>query len=237
MSEVTATRRRRRAATDEGPPEPVMRSVVNRTHAAMGATFEKRGAWTVPAVYGSSDHEVAALSTSLGFADVSARGKIHLSGAVEPLVRSLAGRTIDPLVTAPVRSGGLVARLGRDWALALLAPSKESEVMRTLEPMENGAAMATDVTSALSAFLVAGPRLGELLARTLTIDSADLASGRCVATTWARIPTILVMRDLPQPAIELYVGSDHGRYAWETLRSLAGTPVGWRAIESWGWRQ
>jgi glycine cleavage system aminomethyltransferase T len=190
----------------------------------------------VPALYGSGDREVAALNDSLGFADISARGKIHLSGAVDPLVRSLAGASIDPLATAPIKSGGLVACLGRDWALALLAPSSEDGAMRALVRMENDGAMATDVTSAISAFLVAGPRLDELLARTLTIDPADLAPGRCVAATWARIPTVLVMRDLPQPAVEIYVGSDHGRYAWETLRSLAGTPVGWRAIESWGWR-
>jgi hypothetical protein len=92
------------------------------------------------------------------------------------------------------------------------------------------------VTSALSGFLVAGPRLEDLLTRTLTIDLADLVPGRCLAATWARIPAVLVMRKLPQPAMELYVGSDHGRYAWETLCDLAGTPVGWRAIESWGWR-
>jgi glycine cleavage system aminomethyltransferase T len=213
-----------------------MRSVVNRLHAAMHATFETRGAWTVPALYGSGDQEVAALNDSLGFADISARGKIHLSGAVDMLVRSLAGVSIEPLSTAPIKSGGLVARLGRDWALALLAPSSEADVMRGLEPMDSGAAMATDVTSGLSAFLVAGPRLDDLLARTLTIDIADLAPGRCMAATWARIPAVLVMRKLPRPAMELYVGSDHGRYAWETLRGLAGTPVGWRAIESWGWR-
>jgi glycine cleavage system aminomethyltransferase T len=236
MSEATAARRRRRSATDDLAHEPVMRSVVNRMHTAMRATFEKRGAWTVPAIYGSGDQEVAALNDSLGFADISARGKIHLSGAVEPLVRSLAGASIEPLSTAAIKSGGLVARIGRDWALALLAPSSEADVMRALEPMDSGGAMATDVTSALSAFLVAGPRLDDLLARTLTIDIAELAPGRCVAATWARIPAVLVMRELPQPALELYVGSDHGRYAWETLRGLAGTPVGWRAIESWGWR-
>ena len=199
MSEVTAARRRRRSATDDLPPEPVMRSVVNRTHAAMRATFESRGAWTVPALYGSGDQEVAALNDSLGFADISARGKIHLSGAVDPLVRSLAGVLIEPLSTAPIKSGGLVARLGRDWALALLAPSSEADAMRAVKQMDGGAAMATDVTSALSAFLIAGPRLDDLLARTLTIDVADLAPGRCIAATWARIPAVLVMRELHRP--------------------------------------
>ncbi len=235
MSEVT-TARRRRAAADAGPPEPIMRSVVNRVHAAMGATFERRGAWAVPAHYTSPDQEAAALGSSLGFADISARGKIHLSGVVDPLVRSLVGASIEPLATAQIPTGGLVARLGRDWALAVLPPSSEASAMSKVAPMDSGAVMATDVTSALSTFLVGGPRLDDLLARTLTLDTSHLKPGRCLAATWAKIPAVLLIRDLPQPAVELYVGSDHGRYAWETLRGRAGTPVGWRALESWGWR-
>src|SRR4029077_16831933 len=102
MSETTTARRRRRSAADDLPPQPVMRSVVNRLHAAMHATFETRGAWTVPALYGSGDREIAALNDSLGFADISARGKTPLSGAVAPLVRSMAGLPVEPLATAPI---------------------------------------------------------------------------------------------------------------------------------------
>lgn len=220
----------------DGPREPDMRSVVHRKNAAIGAAFEKRGAWSVPALYGSVDQEVAALSTMLGFADISARGKLHLSGVVDEYMRTLTGGTLDPLRTAPIPSGGMVARIARDWALALLAPSAEGEVMRTLEQGQSDGAMATDVTGALSGFLVAGPRLDDFLARTVTIDLADLQPGRCASASWARIPATLVMKDLSEPAIEIYVSSDFGRYAWEVLQRLAGTPVGWRALEAWGWK-
>jgi len=57
-----------------------------------------------------------------------------------------------------------------------------------------------------------------------------------VAASWARIPAILVMKDLQEPAAEIYASSDYGRYAWGVLQSLAGTPVGWRALEAWGWK-
>jgi len=87
---------------DKGPNEPVMRSVVHRKHAALGATFERRRAWSVPVVYGSGDDEIAALRSTLGFADISARGKLHLGGAVDDHIRSLTGAAIDPLHTAPV---------------------------------------------------------------------------------------------------------------------------------------
>jgi glycine cleavage system T protein (aminomethyltransferase) len=216
--------------------EPVMRSVAHRRHAALGATFERRGAWAVPARYESLELETEALRTALGFADVSARGKVHLSGEVGALARALTGSDPDPLRTASIESGGLLARIARDWALALVAPSAEGEVLGALEAEQSDAAMITDLTSALSAFVVAGPRLEDFLARTVNLDLAGLRPGRCVAATWARIPTVLVIRELAEPAVELYVGSDHGRYAWDTLHRLAGTAVGWGALESWGWK-
>jgi len=220
----------------EAQRDPVMRSVVHRMHAGLRATFERRGAWLVPAVYESADEELSALRTSLGFADVSARGKLHLSGAVDDHVRFLTGAALEPLHTAPVTSGGLLARIARDWALALLAPSAERDVMHGLQEGETDGAVATDVTCALSGFLIAGPLLAGFLARTMKEDLSGVLPGCCAAASWARIPAVLVMKDLAVPAVEIYVSSDHGRYAWEVLQRLAGTPVGWRALEQWGWR-
>lgn len=207
----------------------------------MGAVFENRGAWQVPALYGSEDLEVEALRTGLAYSDVSAQGKLHLSGAVDPLVRVLTGGLLEPRRTAPIGAGGVVARPARDWALALVPPSRGADVIGELEKDAGSAAMATDVTSSMSGFLVAGPRLHELLARTLTLDLAEIAPGCCVATSWARIPAILVAGDLNGTAVELYVGSEYGRYAWQTLRDLCGrlggSPAGWTALESAGWRK
>jgi len=86
--------------------------------------------------------------------------------------------------------------------------------------------MAVDVTGALAGFVVAGPRLEDFLARTVAIDPADLGPGGCTAASWARIPAILVIKDLSEPAVEIYVSSDYGRYAWDVLQSLAGSPWG-----------
>jgi len=220
----------------DGRHDPVMRSSVHRKHADLGATFERRGAWLVPALYGSLDEEIAAVRTTLGFADVSARGKLQLSGAVDDHVRFLAGATLEPLHTAPVTSRGLLARIARDWGLALLEPSAERDVMLALAERETDHALATDVTCALSGFLIAGPLLAGFLARTVHENLSGVLPGRCAAASWARIPAVLVMKDLASPAVEIYVSSDHGRYAWEVLQRLGGTPIGWRALEQWGWR-
>lgn len=225
---------------DERAEEPVMRAPAHRLHAAMGAVFESRGRWQVPAIYGSADLETEAIRSALGYADASAQGKVHLSGAVEPWVEMLTGGPLEPLRTAPAGEDGIVARIGRDWAIVLVPPSRDVEVVMARGRGVAGGGMATDITSSMSGFLVAGPRLHDLLARTLTLDLGELRAGACAAATWAKIPAIIVCRDFGGPAVELYVGSEYGRYAWQTLRdvcgALGGSPVGWTALEASGWR-
>jgi hypothetical protein len=50
----------------------------------------------------------------------------------------------------------------------------------------------------------------------------------------------MVRRDLPVPLLEVYVGSEFGRFVWETLlevvRGLGGGPVGWSGLRAEGWR-
>ena len=68
----------------------------------------------------------------------------------------------------------------------------------------------------------------------------EIQPGRCLASRWAHIPAILVISTPTAPIVELYVGSEYGRYAWRTLlelgERLGGTPVGWQALEVSGWK-
>jgi glycine cleavage system aminomethyltransferase T len=206
----------------------------------LGATFEVRGAWEVPASYGSEARETDAMRAGLAFADISARGKLHLSGPIDALVSRMAGDAVEPMRTAAITSGGVVARVARDFALALFEPSAEIDALTAVEGELTADAMATDATSALSGYLVAGPLLKRLFARSLTMDVEEIQPGRCLATRWARIPTILVVSAPAAPVVEMYVGSEYGRYAWRTLlelgERLGGIPVGWQALETSGWR-
>lgn len=221
---------------------PVMRSIAHRLHASMGAVFEDRGSWQVPALYGSEEGEAEAIRSALGYADVSAQGKVHLMGAVDSTIRFLTAVSLSPMQIGAVIAGGVVARAARDWALVLTAPSQERETLTRLQGDEAAeGVMATDMTSAMSGFLVAGPNLDGFIARSLTVDRKELQPGRCLATSWAKIPAVVVVTELGGHAVELYVGSEYGRYAWETLRStcgsLGGSPVGWTALETLGWRK
>jgi glycine cleavage system aminomethyltransferase T len=217
-----------------------MRSPAHRSHSALGAEFEVRGGWEVPASYGAGHRDTEAIRSGLAFADISARGKVQLSGSIDPLLRHLTGGDLEPMLIAAMTSGGVVARVARDFALFLLEPSAENEALTALEPDLAEDAMATDVTSSMSGYLVAGPLIKQLFARSMTLDVEEIQPGRCLAVRWANIPTILVVSKLVEPIVELYVGSEYGRYAWRTLLELGekydGVPVGWKTLESAGWK-
>jgi len=219
---------------------PVMRSAAHRSHTDLGATFERRGAWEVPASYGSEQAESEAIRSGLAVADISARGKLHLSGAVDSLLSRMAGADVEPMRTAAITSGGTVARVARDLALALFEPSAETDALAAIEAELTPDTMATSVTSAISGFLVAGPKLDQLFARSMTVNVEEIQSGRCLAVRWAQIPAIMVVSTPAAPLVEMYVGSEYGRYAWRTLLELShrleGIPVGWKSLESAGWR-
>jgi glycine cleavage system aminomethyltransferase T len=219
---------------------PRMRSAAHKSHGDLGATFDLRGAWEVPVSYGSEPREAEAMHAGLAIADISARAKLHLSGAIDALVRRMTGDVVEPMRTAAITSGGVVARVARDFALALFEPSAETDALAAVEGELTADAMATDATSALSGFLVAGPLIKQLFARSLTMDVEEIQPGRCLATRWAHIPAILVVSTPAAPMVEMYVGSEYGRYAWRTLlelgEKLGGIPVGWQALEALGWR-
>jgi glycine cleavage system aminomethyltransferase T len=152
----------------------------------------------------------------------------------------MAGASVEPMQTAAITSGGTVARVARDLALALFEPSAEIDALAAIEGEPTPDAMATNVTSAISAFLVAGPKLDELFARSMTVNVEQIQPGRCLAVRWAQIPAILVVSTPATPLVEMYIGSEYGRYAWRTLLELShrlgGIPVGWKSLESAGWR-
>jgi glycine cleavage system aminomethyltransferase T len=217
-----------------------MRSAAHRSHVDLGAILEARGVWEIPASYGSEPREAEAVRSGLAVADISARGKVQLNGSIDGLLRRMTGEEVDPLRTAAITSGGTLARVARDFALTLFEPSGETDALSAVEEEPSAEWMATDATSAMSAFLVAGPLIKPLFARSMSVDVQELQPARCLAVRWAHIPAILVVANQAAPMVEMYVGSEHGRYAWKTLLQLGGKlggiPVGWRSLESSGWR-
>ena len=204
--------------------EPLRLSPASRSHVALGAVFETEASWQVPASYGDVAAEGELLRGSVAIVDVTARGKIDVRGNVGPALRATGD--------------SLVARVAPDWAVVLTDPGGEEVLEPKMASAAGPSEMVTDVTHLYAGFVLSGPKLPELVARTTAWDPATLHPGEATGAPIADIRAVVVRRDAL--TLEVYVSSEFGRYGWETLlgvvQGLDGGPVGWRALRDQGWR-
>ncbi len=208
-----------------------MRAAIRRSPAARlssrrGAVFVEEAGWEIPASYGDDEAERGAVRDRVAIADVTARAKVDLRGAIP-----------DPL---PSPADTVLARISAEWAVMLGGPDAEGRLIRALEPLAGSGTMVTDVTHLFAGFALAGPDLARVLERTTSWDPATLAPGEATGAPIVEVRALMVRRDLPLPVLEIYVATEYARYAWEALSGvvagLGGTPVGWQALRAEGWR-
>jgi heterotetrameric sarcosine oxidase gamma subunit len=229
--------------TDRHQYDPVKRSPAHRQQETLGARFMREAGWEIPASYGSVDEERRAIHTGLALADITARGKIDLRGEIDPALASLTptrSQETGRVMSADGAEPAVILRLSDDWALTLCkAGSTESWFSSVEAASKPEVTMVTDVTSLYSGFALLGPRRIELLAQLTSFDLSMLELGTCAATRVAEVSAIVLRRDTLDDAVELYVGSEFGRYAWETLldagRGLGARPTGWEVLRAEGW--
>lgn len=214
------------AAAQRGAP--VMRSPITELHRRLGAQLGIQDGWEVPRRYQDIDLERRAIKNSLGIADISARGKIDVRGAVNSALSRL-----------PETRGATLARISRSWALVLTTPAGLVASLQLLETAADHATMVTDATSIYAGIALLGPAVPELLLRLTAYDPSLLTPGQSVATQMLRMPAVLLRRELPIIAVEAYVPSEFARYAWESVleaaQPLEPEPVGWDALVAEGW--
>jgi glycine cleavage system aminomethyltransferase T len=203
----------------------IRRSPVARLCATAGAVFVEEGGWEIPASFGDDEAEREAIHSAVSLSDITARAKVDVRGKVAPML--------------PAAAGALVARVAEDWALVLGAPDEETRLVSALEAAAGSTAMVTDTTHLHAGFALAGPKVLDLLERVTAWDPTSLRPGETAGAPIVEIPSVIVRRDLPLPLFEVYVPSEFGRYAWETLAGviadLGGGAVGWQVLRSEGW--
>jgi glycine cleavage system aminomethyltransferase T len=188
--------------------------------------FVEEAGWEIPASYGNDEGERTAIRDRVAIADITARAKVDARGELPE--------------TLPVPDDAIEARISRDWAVVLGAPDTEAALLRSLEPLRGPHTMLTDVTHLFAGMALVGPSLPELIERATSWDLSTLAPGEATGAPIAEVRALLVRRDLAVPVLEVYVATEFGRYAWETLSAmvagLGGAPVGWQALRAEGWR-
>ena len=110
--------------------EPIRRSPLARSHAALGAVADREAGWELVADYGDEAAERATLREGVAVADITARGKIDVRGSIEGAL-SGAGDV-------------LTARIADDWSVLLCEPGGEDVLVPKLESAAGARAMVTE---------------------------------------------------------------------------------------------
>lgn len=216
---------------------PVRVTAMYRAQLARGARFKADGSWKVADVYTSTDDEVRGARAGVGLGDASASGKLAVRGeAIEPLLAKLTGLAAPPGRVVRVAIDGALVLLGRvapDEILVLTAAADAEAVADLVGTAceSVGCAHATDLTSALAAMDLVGPRGPELLARLLPLDLSTVAPLALVQGELSRVRATLIRLDHPRlPAYRLLVAHEYGEFVWHLLteagRDLGLVPVG-----------
>jgi sarcosine oxidase subunit alpha len=173
----------------------------------------EEGEWRLPESFADPEVEVEQVRQGVGLQDASAIGKLDLKG--REVERFLAGFLPKNHLS--------VLRLRPDHVLLLTPPGHEGQVAEALEralSQAPGCAHLTNVTSALSAFALVGPRAREVLAKLTSLDLRPHAfpDGACAQGGLAKVHAIILRQDWRLlPAYRLLVGREHGEYVWEVI--------------------
>ena len=225
--------------------EPAKLSPLHRRHVAAGAQMMWTGQWRRPHSYGSPAAEVRAVHESLGVIDVSTLGKILVEGpeAGELLERLYPNRFTD-LKAGRIRYGvlttdggrifddGTVARLGDDLFYVTTTSTGSTGVCEWFEwwnAVWGYEAEIVNVTGALAAMNVAGPRSREALASLTDADVSNEALRYLDARELrvAGVPCLaLRIGFVGELGYELHCAASVAEHVWDAIVDAGAVPFG-----------
>jgi sarcosine oxidase subunit alpha len=228
--------------------EPARRTSLHFRHEEAGARMMWAGPWKRPWAYGEKpEDEVRAVHESLGVIDVSTLGKILVEGpeAAELLERLYPNRFAD-LRPGRIRYGvlttdggrimddGTIARLADDLYYVTTTSTGADAVTAWFEwwnAVWGYEAEIVNVTGALAALNLAGPRAREALAR-LVPDSDDVGDDAfkyldATQIEVAGVPCLaLRIGFVGELGYELHFPSPAGEFVWDRLVEGGARPFG-----------
>jgi sarcosine oxidase subunit alpha len=241
--------------------DPWKLTPMHAQHVEAGAEPMDMGAWKRPLVYARAtdtreprpasvavDEECRAVREAVGIIDVSTLGKLEVVGhEAASFLDWLHPNRFSDLAPGRVRyrimcddagiivDDGVVARLGRDRFLLTTATGTIDAVEQLLEWWLAGSGRCvhvTNLTGALGAINVAGPRSRELLAGLTDLDLSAAAFPYLGArqASVAGVPsTLLRIGFVGELGFEIHFPADYGEHLWSALLA-AGAPLGIRAF-------
>jgi sarcosine oxidase, subunit alpha len=228
------------------PIEPAKRSSIHGRHRELGARIQWAGDWRRAYDYGDPEGEALAVHLSAGLIDVSTLGKLLVRGpdAGEFLDRLYPNR-ISTLKPGRVRYGVLTSDAGRIMDDGTIGRIDEETFYVTTTSSGAGAVeqwfswwladwnldvLLTDITQALSAVNLAGPRAREILSRLTELDCSPEAFTYLDAkqARVAGVPALLLrIGFVGELGYEIHTPSAYGEQVWDAILK-AGQPDGIR---------
>jgi sarcosine oxidase subunit alpha len=228
--------------------DPWKLSPMHHRHVEVGTTLMDMGPWKRPLDYGNVDEECRAVREAVGIIDVSTLGKLEVVGRdAAGFLDWLHPNRFSDLAPGRVRyrimcddagivlDDGVVARLDDERFFLTTATGTIDAIEQWLEWWLAGSgrcAHVTNLTGALAAVNVAGPRSRELLGALTDVDLSPTAFPYLGARTGlvAGVPsTILRIGFVGELGFEVHFPADYGEFLWATLVE-AGADLGIRAF-------
>jgi sarcosine oxidase subunit alpha len=218
------------------PHEPAQRSSIHHRHKELGGRMMWTGTWRRPHSYGDVEAEVQAVHGAVGLIDVSTLGKLLVIGpdAGEFLERLYPNRFGDMKAgriryavlntdAGRIMDDGTIARLSDDAYYVTTTSTGAGAVVEWLEWWNAVWGMdvqIADITGALAAVNVAGPRARELMSRLTDLDLSneglsylDARQGKI-----AGVPSLVLrIGFVGELGYELHFPSPYGEFVWDTI--------------------
>ncbi len=228
------------------PVEPAKRSAIHNRHRELGATVKWAGDWRRAYDYGDPEGEALAVNRAAGLIDVSTLGKLIVRGpdAGDFLDRLYPNR-FSNLTPGRIRYGVISSDAGRIVDDGTICRIDDDTFYVTTTSSGAGAVeewfswwladwgadvQMTDVTQALGAVNLAGPRAREIIASVTDLDCSNEAFSYLDAKQ-ALVAGVqcLILRIgfVGEVGYEIHFPSAYGEHVWDALMA-AGAPHGLR---------
>ena len=218
------------------PHEPARRTSMHHRHKELGASMMWTGEWRRPYAYGDAAAEARAVHASVGIIDVSTLGKILVSGAdAATFLERIYPNRFGDMKTGRIRYGVLTSDAGRimdDGTIARLTDdtyyvtTTSTGAEAVIEWFEWWNAIwgykidVVNVTGALAAINVAGPRARELMER-VTEMPIDAESFKYLDAKQGRVAGVesLLLRIgfVGELGYEIHFPSVHGEHMLDSF--------------------
>jgi len=218
------------------PHEPAQRSSIHHRHKELGGRMMWTGTWRRPHSYGDVEAEVQAVHGAVGLIDVSTLGKLLVIGpdAAEFLERLYPNRFGDMKAgriryavlntdAGRIMDDGTIARLSEDAYYVTTTSTGAGAVVEWFEWWNAVWGMdvqIADITGALAAVNVAGPRARELMSRLTDLDVSNEALSYLDARQGkiAGVPSLVLrIGFVGELGYELHFPSPYGEFVWDTI--------------------